>query len=361
MTPVRRSEDRKDPTNFPAWNLRRPPDSAAPGVRRPTPLHDTGSNPEYLDNLEQDLLDTLQGRDALPNRDAAPSRDGFQGRAAERERRAEPPAPPATDRRKRLLRKVGAFGIGIFAVAVLGVTGWSTVQEFVLAPRVVELPTLNATRMEGTADETLPLGISTSILVPGAVLGVSGYPAGTRFSPGMPGKSGEWVIRVADLSVASVTPPRGYRGPIRIAAEMRDKDQRTLARTMVEPSWASPAPQASETVAQPKVSTQAEPQPAARAEVRRIAPAELQMLIRRGEDLLKDGDKSSARLLLERAAEAGNARAAYLMAMSYDPPSPGAAGVKDTEAARTWLRRAADLGSTEATQRLGASAVAAPR
>lgn len=124
--------------------------------------------------------------------------------------------------------------------------------------------------------------------------------------------------------------------------------QGSVQPTTAPPPLPTPAAQEKTTAASPA------------KETRRIAHDELAALIRRGEEILKTGDTAAARLLLERAAEAGSARAAFLIGTSYGTASPGRRPA-DAEAARSWFQRAADLGSPEAQQRLGASAAAAPQ
>ena len=79
--------------------------------------------------------------------------------------------------------------------------------------------------------------------------------------------------------------------------------------------------------------------------------------MRRARSLLAAGDIPSARLLLERAAEAEEPNAAFLLAETYDPVVLGTQDtrriVPDPTAARTWYERAAQLGSAEAQRRLG--------
>jgi hypothetical protein len=126
-----------------------------------------------------------------------------------------------------------------------------------------------------------------------------------------------------------------------------------LGQGTVQPTWTTPPPP-------PARTTQERTAAPPTKEIRRVAPDDLAVLIRRGEEILKTGDTSAARLLLERAAEAGSARGAFLIATSYDKASPGRREA-DSENALIWFQRAADLGSAEAQQRLGASASAAPR
>lgn len=82
-------------------------------------------------------------------------------------------------------------------------------------------------------------------------------------------------------------------------------------------------------------------------------------LTARAEDLLRKGDVSGARLLLERAVEeSGSARATFLLAETYDPAAlsrRGVLGIRgDVVRARDLYARAQSLGLNEATARLEA-------
>jgi outer membrane biosynthesis protein TonB len=91
-----------------------------------------------------------------------------------------------------------------------------------------------------------------------------------------------------------------------------------------------------------------------------LSPDELDRLISRGEAFLAQGDVSAARLVLVRAAEARDPRAALALGSTYDPNvlrRMGVVGVQpDQVQARMWYERAAEFGSGEATQRLTALA-----
>jgi hypothetical protein len=94
--------------------------------------------------------------------------------------------------------------------------------------------------------------------------------------------------------------------------------------------------------------------------VRQISPDEAASLLRRAEDLVLNGDLPAARLLLQRLAEAHNARAAFDLASTYDPSMLKALGAvsvsPDLVLARTWYERAQDWGSGSASERLKALA-----
>jgi hypothetical protein len=89
---------------------------------------------------------------------------------------------------------------------------------------------------------------------------------------------------------------------------------------------------------------------------RRMDADELAGIIRRAKNLLASGDIPPARLLLERAADAQEAAAALMLAQTYDAQVLGTRDVRninaDPNAARSWYRRAAQLGSAEAQRRL---------
>ena len=102
-----------------------------------------------------------------------------------------------------------------------------------------------------------------------------------------------------------------------------------------------------------------EPVPVTReaAPARRIDPDELAVLLKRAKSLLAIGDITSARLLLERAADAQEAEAALMLAGTYDPQVLGSQDLRsvtpDPAAARVWYQKAAQLGSADAKRRLG--------
>ena len=100
------------------------------------------------------------------------------------------------------------------------------------------------------------------------------------------------------------------------------------------------------------VPAEAAPPPSAR----RMEADELAALLKRAKGLLAIGDFTSARLLLERAADAQEAEAALMLAGTYDPQVLGAQDMRsvtpDPAAARLWYQKAAQLGSADAKRRL---------
>ena len=87
-----------------------------------------------------------------------------------------------------------------------------------------------------------------------------------------------------------------------------------------------------------------------------LDPQEIKLLMKQGEQFIAAGDVVTARIVFQRAAEAGDANAAIALGATYDPTvlaKLGVAGLgSNVEKARTWYQKAESLGSTEATRRL---------
>jgi TPR repeat protein len=90
--------------------------------------------------------------------------------------------------------------------------------------------------------------------------------------------------------------------------------------------------------------------------IHHLDPSEIASSIRRGNDLIASGDLAAARLVLRRAANAGDAQAAMTLAGTYDPVLLEKLGVHgfvpDLAMARAWYEKAKKFGSAEAPQRL---------
>jgi hypothetical protein len=90
--------------------------------------------------------------------------------------------------------------------------------------------------------------------------------------------------------------------------------------------------------------------------IRQMDRDELAFLVRRAEIFINSGDVAAARLMLQRAAEAGDVHAALALASTFDPNTIQELGIQglaaDEAMARLWYERAAQFGSPEAPQRL---------
>ena len=166
---------------------------------------------------------------------------------------------------------------------------------------------------------------------PSLVIGDSGGPVNQRLSLGVNVKSPDpdpgATVTIAEAPASAVIVPSG-----------------PAASTPQQPV-ASPGP---------AVAARAEPP------VREINPAEVAGFVKRAQDLLATGDLQAARLLLLRAAQAHDARAALLLAKSYDPIVSKRLGMADAEPdlaqARNWYQKAEQWGASEARRELDALA-----
>ena len=119
----------------------------------------------------------------------------------------------------------------------------------------------------------------------------------------------------------------------------------------------------------PRVVAEAQRELASALNVARPGPDEVAALLKQGRELVALGRFRFARMLLEQAAEAKNASAAFAIGQTYDPLIERSAARPDAPPdmalARAWYEKAKDLGSAEAAQRLSllpaATAVPTPR
>jgi hypothetical protein len=90
--------------------------------------------------------------------------------------------------------------------------------------------------------------------------------------------------------------------------------------------------------------------------IHHLDPSEIASALSRGTALIASGDLAAARLVLRRAADAGDARSAMTLAETYDPAILEKLGVHgvvpDLAKARGWYEKAKQFGATEAAQRL---------
>ena len=158
-------------------------------------------------------------------------------------------------------------------------------------------------------------------------------------------------------ALATASPSRdeiaaAYQSALKGKVAVPEPVAREPAREVV----AAIAPTAPVVAAAPAVR---EPVPVTReaVPVRRIDPDELAVLLKRAKSLLAIGDITSARLLLERAADAQEAEAALMLAGTYDPQVLGSQDLRsvtpDAATAQVWYQKAAQLGSADAKRRLG--------
>ncbi|HXP30378.1 MAG TPA: hypothetical protein VN832_04755 [Stellaceae bacterium] len=164
------------------------------------------------------------------------------------------------------------------------------------------------------------------------------------------GPAAEAVPSVAARAVATPTaspPASDFAAPTATAP--------TPTAAAPAPTAAVPAPSAALKTA-PAEPAPSNPAASTTTTVETLADTEITALLDRGDALVAVGDIVSARLFYERAATAGNARAALLEGQTFDPAYLSRIGVRgvrgDPDQAATWYRRARDLGDPSAESRL---------
>jgi len=269
---------------------------------------------------------------------------------------------------------------------------WQQVKSSVLPapqqPQLKRTATLAAQEGSALVNDALPLGIHVGAPPPAAFVAINGLPAGARLTSGRR-VANEWRVPATEISGVSVIPSDGFVGQVQVTAELRDGDGAALVAGTTRLSWTAPpravapppaasavtVPPAARVAAVPPAASAAVPPPAAVATpvaplaalpppqadvVRNLDPKEVLGLVKRGQELLASGDIQSARLLLQRGAEARDARAALLLGTTYDPASLkqlGAIGLADVAQARSWYQKAREWGEPGAQRQLEALAV----
>jgi hypothetical protein len=195
--------------------------------------------------------------------------------------------------------------------------------------------------------EEFPLAVTVVGSVAGASVVIDGLANGSTMTVGLPLGANGWQLAAADLDKALVRPPEGFVGPMDVVLELRMADNTLLDRKSLRLEWVAAAPKQS-----------------AGYPSRQLDRQEIADLIKRGEGFIATGDLSSARLVLQRAAEAGDSQAALMLAGTYDPILLEKIGIQgfspdiirgfapDIALARTWYELAKQFGSKEAVRRL---------
>lgn len=281
------------------------------------------------------------------------------------------------------LRPASNGGQEKFGIASLSTLAAGT--ESKLAAPGKNSPRLITSALSGAMNRPVAFGVNVEGAAPGASIVIRGMPAGSRMTAGSAEAEGMWRVPIRELARAAVMPPPDFVGTMNLSVDLRladssvaDSDVQQLKWTASVPDFVVPKPvtttvvksdsgpfppPAPRTVGNAAAAaggeTQVVERQSGRAQVptsRQLERDEIANLLRRGQSALQNGDFAAARLLLRRAAEAGNAQAALALAATYDPTALkelGALGTKaDVAQARLWYRKAADAGSAEAMQRL---------
>jgi hypothetical protein len=202
-------------------------------------------------------------------------------------------------------------------------------------------------------DQPVPLGVSVRDANDGDFLVVSGFTKGMALSAGDPAGDRRWSLDARDLNNALILPPPHFVGVMWVTVALVAGPQFTIGESRpLRFEWVA------ETVPEkkpPEAKVQEEtPPPANLPEaklrsqtIRQLPPEETAALLKLGNELVLSGDLAAARLVLRRAAQAGDARAAFALAGTYDPvtlqrfPLHGLS--PDLAMARHWYEKAKEL------------------
>jgi hypothetical protein len=222
----------------------------------------------------------------------------------------------------------------------------------VAPPPVPAKALLVVTGASADSPDQILLGVSAEGTTADMNAVVSGLVAGTTLSAGKAWGSTGWILPAGELATTYLRPPSSFNGVMEYSVALQRPDNSVVDRQTMRLEWTSPTAQ------QPAAQQPAPQQPAPQqqADARRMSADEVGSMLKRGEELLMQGDIASARLLLQRAADAQDARAAFALAASFDPIELRRLGVygatPDVTKARDWYERAKQYGSREAPKRL---------
>ena len=160
-------------------------------------------------------------------------------------------------------------------------------------------------------------------------------------------------------SAAALAAALGYwAGTVSQTARSPDNSRLAIQAPPSDPSGQTPSR------SDPRMMAEAQRELASALNVARLSPDEVAALLKHGRELIALGRFRFARMVLEQAAEAKNASAAFALGQTYDPLMERSAvrpdAPPDMAMARVWYEKAKDLGSPEAAQRLSQLPAAAP-
>jgi TPR repeat protein len=178
------------------------------------------------------------------------------------------------------------------------------------------------------------LGVAVESAPDDAQLVICGFAPKSVFSAGRSIDEKTWTLQASDVADASLIPPQGFVGPMKLIVVLVSPGNGLADRRTVHLQWL--------------------PQPPGTAAMSPIAEVSQQLV--EGKRLKAAGNLVGARAIFLRLAQDGDSRAAFLLAESYDPISLAKHQLlppnSDPEKARLWYRRASQGGSQEANARL---------
>jgi hypothetical protein len=295
------------------------------------------------------------------------------------------PAPPIYTPPKAVWPLLGRLSVGVGGAAVIAF-GIALITRPEIRPTIlkedngtstrvvtqpagpqlagISFPVLPPARLiledrQAFTNEAIPLGISLNGGAGGEIALLSGLLTGTRISTGGPSGANGWRLAARDLTQALAYAPKDFVGVMEAAVDLRAANDALVDSRSIRLEWLSK--QLDEPRRAARLDRDDTVPPAAALS---LDAEELATLMRRGQEYLRTGDIAAARLVLRRAANAGNPQAALTLGATFDPIVLGELGahgfLPDLAQARYWYDKAVRLGSTEASRRIELLARGAP-
>ena len=246
-------------------------------------------------------------------------------------------------------------------------------------PNLSVAPTVTA---EPASQIAFPIRVEPAGALPrSSFVRLRGLPPMAALSDGHSIAPGSWAVPIAALPNLKITLPATSTGTSEISITLVNIDGSVLVETNSTLVVAAPARPSGVTSGQaaaardtgPPISilragtplqviperVERSPPPPPLSAAPTMTPQDRERalrLMKKGDEQLAEGNVAQARLLYERAADAGLALGAMQLAGTYDGAELGRLGVRglqaDRDAARKWYERARQLGAAEADQRL---------
>jgi hypothetical protein len=252
--------------------------------------------------------------------------------------------------------------VGVLAVLVVGIlihSGRSiaNAQERV-DPGVIAIP--EVVRIVAGTKQFLPVSIKQTRLIPKlSILLIQGLTSVAVLSRGRLFESGVWALRLNDLEGLEIEAAANTIEISELKLSLVTLEGSMLAeksiRLIISPPFAAAVPPTQ--LRDPSAETQSVVPIAAQRDLPNTGLEEGRSLMARGDTNLSGGKIHVARLFYRRAAESGWPPGALALAQTYDPHEleklAVAGGVRpDAELAKSWYRRASEMGLAEAETKL---------
>jgi len=285
------------------------------------------------------------------------------------------PDPPLDLRRRNLASSVLRFSllVGFAACAAYGLTlipysqpdarapKGDSISVAAIAPVVQEAdrqpppPPPASARLfvrsqQAFVNEPLSLAASVSPSTGQETLVLGGLASGTRLSAGAAVGESSWRLPSHELGGLYLYAPKNFLGVMDTAIDLLSPDKELMDRQAVRLEWVAKKPDPSQ------LGSTGDAEKPITVLTRPMDREEAAMLMKRGQEFLKNGDITAARIAFRRLAGAGSAEGALAAATTYDPrylAEHNVIGLRGDETqARALYERAKELGSTEATRML---------